>query len=43
MALVLELHVKHVPLLAFLAFAAQDEKWPSYFLAEPGLNVGFTF
>ena len=25
------------------AFAAQDERWPSYFLAEPGLNVGFTF
>ena len=25
------------------AFAAQDERWPSYFLAEPGLNIGFTF
>jgi hypothetical protein len=25
------------------AFAAQDTRWPSYFLFEPGLNVGFTF
>jgi hypothetical protein len=24
-------------------FAAQDERWPSYFLFEPGLNIGFTF
>jgi hypothetical protein len=25
------------------AFAAQDKRWPSYFLFEPGLHVGFTF
>ena len=25
------------------AFAAQDRRWHSYFLFEPGLNVGFTF
>jgi hypothetical protein len=25
------------------AFEAQDDRWPSYFLFEPGLNVGFTF
>jgi len=25
------------------AFKAQDERWHSYFLAEPGLNVGFRF
>jgi hypothetical protein len=24
-------------------FAAQDRKWPSYFLFEPGLHVGFEF
>ena len=24
-------------------FAAQDDRWPSYFCFEPGLNVGFTF
>jgi hypothetical protein len=24
-------------------FAAQDKRWPSYFLFEPGLHVGFTF
>ena len=25
------------------AFEEQDDRWPSYFLFEPGLNVGFTF
>ena len=25
------------------SFAAQDKRWPSYFLFEPGLNVGFRF
>ncbi len=24
-------------------FRAQDKRWPSYFLFEPGLHVGFTF
>jgi hypothetical protein len=24
-------------------FAAQDDRWPSYFCFEPGLNVGFAF
>lgn len=24
-------------------FAAQDKRWPSYFLFEPGLHVGYTF
>ena len=25
------------------AFEVQDERWPSYFLVEPGLNIGFSF
>jgi hypothetical protein len=25
------------------SFEVQDERWNSYFLAEPGLNIGFRF